>query len=768
MRNTVKKILVVFAVLLVLVSAAPVVHAETIVKTNTGTNAPEGAQEQTANSTGLADAQSEAQPPPPSENPEAETPQEPASEPPAASGSNAAQENQPPAEAESGEEQSSSEEILPVEEEEVPKKEGEQETTAPEGDTADAVEIMPMGTNPIDAYTIEVDDYDGLRWALFYGTYTTIRLTADITPNGSNLLINSNKASVVIDGTRPDGGRYTLTQTSWNGTAITINSNNNVTKKITLRNVNVVGAHEYGAVNVSNSITGVELIYENVSYTGPQASYNRNGTTRILGGSYTLTKGELAESLHVELGGNLTIRSTSMANSIVWLTQSSSTLTIQPGANIDVEAAYYFLYTTQPVNITLPSGSRFSLTSGTFGFTYDLQRVGDFVLQAGSELYISLHTTRSTAALRVARLFQMEPGSKATILRTGTGGIPLRLTNGGAQAVFNQPGRVFFYSSAGVPLRFTGQGTLSLRTSALNLWQNTGWPPAGGVETQPSHIWNKAGEEILELTVNYSTSTNQGMQHNLAGTDPVSTPLNATNFNLENSQLFALGQTSLEVTPPDARDTTITGSAPTGAEVQATYQLAGGSTGNTGGTADTGSYALPVAGGTLLGGSTVSVVSRHANLFMRQNATVTQSIVEKLAFSSVPGSLEFAGGVIPGGAALVPRRGDDFALSVEDTRQSPSPWYIEASMENPMTANVNGQQVSLPGAIVFVGEDGQPTPLGKDPTVVYRQNNPGSTGTVETLQWAPNEGILLRANPGALHSDAAYNATIHWTLVSAP
>ncbi|MDL2327847.1 hypothetical protein LJC64_04275 [Ruminococcaceae bacterium OttesenSCG-928-A11] len=633
------------------------------------------------------------------------------------------------------------------------------ETEAAEAPPATATDLETPGRQ-LDENSLVVESYAELKQALGEDNgLTTIYLGANITAESGAIPVHSAKAAVVIDGSPPTGGRFTFTQHSSGGQngLFTADGIGSKTTSLTLRNLDIAGKSDLG---VARAASGAVITLENVNYTGPQALYHRGGTVRVIGGSYTLPSGELAEALHVELGGTLVVEGPP-ANAVLWLTSTASTLKVLPGAAVQINTSNYFIYGTI-ASAHIGANARLGLVSRRFGFSYAADSVGTFTVDEGAALDINLHTTESYAALRVSRRFEMAPGSSAAIVRTGTAGISLRLTAAGGAAVFNQPQRVFFYSSAGVPLRFTGAGTLSMATTALNVWQTTPWPLAEGMDTLPAHLWNKAGGAPMTVEGTYYDMANRGLTHNLTADDPVDSALDATGFNLEKSQLLAFGTGLLEVDAPAATATALTGKSTPDAGLLAAYTLADGQAGTAGGTAGAaGQYSLPVSGGALEAGSTVDVVARQDGLFLRGRAVVQAAEAERLAFVAVPQQVNFGTLPVPSAPAYAERQQAGFEITVQDTRATPRPWRIDASLAAPAGG------LALPaGAVVFTTGDGAVLPLGEAPQTVYRHSGT-DRGTV-TVQWGPGEGVLLSLVPGAVYSGRDYGAVIHWSLVDAP
>lgn len=655
--------------------------------------------------------------------------------------------------------------------EEIPEESGEmtaaESEAAPAGETSPEPDSQTAYGGENDETVILVSSYGELRTALSEkNNYSTLYLTANIIADAAGISIHPEKTAVVIDGSPPDGGRFSLTQYPVTNAAslIKVDSGSAATASVTLRNMDIAGKNAYGVVWVMDSKgAAVTLSFENVNYSGPQPFYHRYGMVRILGGGYTVTGGELAEAMHAEIGGDVTLENTS-SNSLLWLYGTSSTLRFLENANVSIPNAYYLVYGSI-ADVTLEAGAQVSLTGRRFGFSHGGDTVGTFTMKENSGLTILLNTAESYAALRVSKAFSMSPGSSAVIVRTGTAGIPLRLAAAGATVTFDRPRRVFFYSSAGVPLRFTGAGTLNITTSALNLWTTAVWPLPAGMETLPTRIWNKSGEGLLTVTGKYNEAANQSLSHNLTADDPVTTSLTAQSFNLEKSQLFAIGELSLLLRTPDG-GAALSGTAPPGAQLSGQFTLADGQEGTVYGTAgDGGAFSLELPGA-LQADSTAAVLARSHDLLMRQTVAVPDPEKHRLAFLFVPESTSFGVLPVPGSSGLVPRTDAEFGMTVADTRLNSLGWRIDASLSRPLTAAVNGKSVVLPGSVLFADADGTVQKLSEVPLTVYRESS-GAQGEFQ-LHWNAAEGLLLELLPGDIYSGAAYSTTIQWTLVDAP
>ncbi len=664
---------------------------------------------------------------------------------------------------------------IPVEEEALPPLLAE-ESALPTESPLDETSAEGFG-RVLSQSAIIVYHYDELKRALSEDNgFDTIYFGADIAANAGGIVIHPNKESVIINGQSPDSGtEHRFTQ--WNSTAFANTIRVEVgsrTQQVTLRNLDITGQNYYGIVAVSDSVKGVEIVQQNVRYAGPQPIYNRNGSARISDSSYTLQAAgaistqELAEVTHIEFGGRVTVDVGNSGYSVVWLTHHDSTLTIADHATLTVDTQNYFIFTSADANVPtvrVGSGAQLRVKSRN-GFTYSLQKIGRFYVGENATIVIEQNTTLSTAALRIASLFQADPGSDITIVRTGTAGIALRLTDAGGRAEFTQPERVFLYSSAGVPLRGTGNGTLSISTSAINLWQASLWNAHDGVDMAPSHIWNKANNETLALTAALSSVGTSSVSHNLSADDPIVSALDAQNFNLEKNQLLAFGRMGLRIDPM-TQNNAITGETEPGAELNVSFASSDGQSQNVRTTADgTGRYSVSLGEMGLSESGVVTVIAGSNRLQMRQRIVQGETGGNedgRLAFLAVPDEMTFGVVPIPSEQRLVPKREQMFTISVGDNRLSPTAWRLDASIEQPLAAESN---TGLLNAVVFADSQGSTIPLSQDPLTVYRELN-GANRNYD-IQWGENEGILLKIAPGDVYSDLDYQTTIHWSLVDAP
>ena len=173
--------------------------------------------------------------------------------------------------------------------------------------------------------------------------YTYIYFGSNITLT-SGILISSNKSEVIIDGTYNDIIYEYVDQKKLDtGDGIRVNSALN--KKVTVKNMKVVGYNYYGIIYVpeSNTFKDTVIEYNNINYVGPQISFNPSGLTRFVDCDITIqdnyaSGNEVCECNRVEIGGATTIIHKSTANSSFWFRNQSPSLTILKNAVVNFQS----------------------------------------------------------------------------------------------------------------------------------------------------------------------------------------------------------------------------------------------------------------------------------------------------------------------------------------------------------------------------------------------------------------------------------------------
>ena len=187
-----------------------------------------------------------------------------------------------------------------------------------------------------------VSDFEAFKSAVETNGASDILLSADITFS-SGVKIPLTTKSLTID-----GGGHTITD--MNSTAYTsalyVQGNAGDTT-VTVKNANFSGRNYYGMVPVTDGTNnaGVTVIISGVSYKGPQAIYNRYGTTIIENSDISIEKNgssatpqEFIEGNRLVLRGKVNITSVSSGSALVWFPYAGAAFTVEAGAAVSISA----------------------------------------------------------------------------------------------------------------------------------------------------------------------------------------------------------------------------------------------------------------------------------------------------------------------------------------------------------------------------------------------------------------------------------------------
>ncbi len=644
---------------------------------------------------------------------------------------------------------------------------------------SDSQSAPELYTTP-DETSIVVNNYNELAAAITGDNdYTTIYLNADIEitgrinfpPNKTNLTINgtyTNEQGVTTRHTLTDMNSASITNSIYIASAISeIN--------VTLCNVDIVGKNYYGivAVEAVSSTKSVTLIYINVNYTGPQISYNRQGTVRYIDSNITIKtssgyaspSNELAEVNRVEIGGKTTIYHTSTGNAVFWFTYANPSFKILENADVNITSesreTFYCDYSPD-INIEKGANVIINTPRGMFYDTGSSQLAKSFLIDKNSNLKITQTAVKSgVGTIRCSGNFTVSDGASLYMANTLSSFAPLiQMTSTGA-VNFENPKSIVLYNKNGNLIRWTsGTGKVNINSQVVNYWLTAkDFPDAGTLSDTPLYIWTKLDQSNVEIDASASTSSTTAVSTNMTLSDSP-TPPSLQTFNLQNVRVLSMGQLSLQVNAISDTDISITGTTNYLSNLKAEF-LANSVVKSVEGTSDdTGFFSLILP--EVLQIDTVVKVTANDNFKNRiENLTVVYAGV--LEFKTVPSLLAFKNTVIPTVRTTVSRQESDWSIVVADSRIKSSDWNLYASIKNPFTSANNN---TLKDALVFIDEKNQSFTLNSEPTEVYSGKSVLSP-TDTTIKWSENQGILLDINPQDI-MDESYSTTITWTLTDAP
>jgi hypothetical protein len=643
---------------------------------------------------------------------------------------------------------------------------------------------MPINENSIffnsetlDSIDITVNSYEELTIALQNEIdYATIYLGSDITATDDvSIVINDNKTNVIIDGQNHLFNQYE----SYDMPATIVLSNTNTkTTAITFRNIEINGTNPSGVTFVPPEFSDVLVSYENVTFNGLQLVTHYNGTVIFIDCiiNFPLNTENITENLaiakHIQIGGETNIFSkrassihsnTSIQVSLIQLTDNNSTFTIFENAivEIDFEGIFISADTLAP-SVEIQPGASFDIKN-VRGFTPLGENLRNFHIANDANVFITQSSPQTYACLRIEETFEMSPGGNLFIVRPGLAGFSILFPLAGGKAIFNEPNRVYLLSYGNPSIGFHETGTLEITTKTINTWHTT-------IEnlSTPTYVWNNSDNNFFTLHGSYANYVVQDLSTNLQPNAPNPIPLNTDTFQISTATLITLGNLPLTVKPLSPIHNYIVGTTDNMAKLVATYTDNNGvpQTTEPVDALDDGRFAIAINTDDMDLSQDVLVESTTASLTTRGQVTIKEYFDNQLYFESVPANISFTDIIMAPEATTISRDDTNFSFHVVDSRTNPAPWQIEARLSSPLTATVAGKEHTLPNALVFVNSNQEMITLTNASASIYTEGN--TSENEFDIDWDIDEGILLNILPGTAYSNAAYQATIEWSLINAP
>ncbi len=630
--------------------------------------------------------------------------------------------------------------------------------------------------------SVVVNNYSELASAITgNNNYNTIYLNADIEIT-SRINFPATKTNLTINGTYTNEqgvtARHTLTD--MNSAAITDSiyiASATSAINVTLCNMDIFGKNYYGivAVEAVNSTKVVTLTYKNVNYTGPQISYNRQGTVRYIDSNITIKtssgyispSNELAEANRVEIGGKTIIHHTSTGNAIFWFTYSNPYFKILENSDVTITSeSRETFYGDYSPDITIEKGANVIINTprGMFYDTGSAQLAKSFLIDKNASLKITQTAVKSgVGTIRCSGNFTVSDGASLYIANTLSSTAPLIQMTATGTVVFENPKSVVLYNKNGNLIRWTsGTGKVSINSQVVNYWLSAqDFPDAGTLSDTPLYIWTKSDQSNVEIDASTSTSSTTAVSTNMTSSDS-QVPPSLQTFNLQNVRVLSMGQLSLKTNKISDASLSITGTTNAFANLKAEFLLSS-MTKSIIGTSDVSGYFSLTLPEPLAIGTSVEVTTNDN--FKNRTETLIVAHEGTLEFKTVPNTLAFKNTIIPTVKTTITRQEPDWTIVISDSRSLSSDWNLYASIKKPFTATGTGNH-TIKDALVFIDEKNKSFILNSEPTKIYSGNSV-SLPTDTVINWAENRGMLLVINPQDILA-GSYSTTITWTLTEAP
>ena len=441
--------------------------------------------------------------------------------------------------------------------------------------------------------SVVVNNYNEIAAAITSSDdYLTIYLNADIEIT-SRITFPPTKTNLTIKGTYTNEQGITTRHTLTDMNSASITNSIYIASaaseiNVTLCNVDIVGKNYYGlvAVEAVNSTKAVTLTYQNVNYTGPQISYNRQGMVRYIDSNITIKtssgyaspSNELAEVNKVEIGGKTTIHHTSTGNAMFWLTYANPSFKILENADVSITSeSRETLYCDYSPDIVIGKGANVTINTprGMFYDTGSSQLAKSFLIDENANLKVTQTAVKSgVGTIRCSGDFIVSNGASLYIANTLSSSAPLIQMTSTATVKFENPKSVVLYNKNGNLIKWTsGTGKVNINSQVVNYWLSAkDFPDAGTLSDTPLYIWTKLDESNVEIDASTSTSSTTSVTTNMTSSDS-QTPPSLQTFNLQNVRVLSMGQLSLKTNPISDASINITGTTNPSLNLKAEFLL---------------------------------------------------------------------------------------------------------------------------------------------------------------------------------------------------
>lgn len=286
-----------------------------------------------------------------------------------------------------------------------------------------------------------------------------------------------------------------------------IRFNSALNKKVTVKNMKVVGYNYYGIIYApeSNTFKDTVIEYNNINYVGPQISFNPSGITRFVDCYITIqdnyaSGNEVCECNRVEIGGATTIIHKSTANSSFWFRNQSPSLTILKNAVVNFQSvSRELIYGVTDLNFVLDYNASFHVTTHK-GMGYGNFGTGSTVINDGAELVINQTSKNGSYATWYSYdLITLNFGSTLSIISNydsiGSANYNIYFQGDKSGLVLNNPEKVVLYNSVANVINTNSTSTFKFTYSRINLFDKAITISSDiSKDTLPTYAWYKESE----------------------------------------------------------------------------------------------------------------------------------------------------------------------------------------------------------------------------------------------------------------------------------
>lgn len=559
--------------------------------------------------------------------------------------------------------------------------------------------------------------------------------------------MDDSEFDVVVNGTQSNY-LFRIDGDANSGLTMKNNSKLNITTNASSSTVGA-GVYQRGNWNVENSII-------NYKATNAVANYIFNMDNPVIKDS----------EFNIVADSSINVQATGSFLEAASLTLDNSSLNISANVN-----SGKLLTTTTGESLRLLNSPKINLYSkkleGTLGM---MNTSGALVIPTNGEFKAIVEKSEIggvNSFLRIANKLQVEENASFEVagnsgehqaLAVITGATPqLTINNPKLFVVFTKNARTGAFSISN-PMTYTIKG------QQINQWREAPvlFENSGGFNDIPVYEYKKASGVDYEIDGRLTTTGSTFVTSTNFTNGDGFYPGDYFDFGVGRTRILSVGRLDGEVNPISVGSTAISGTTTANANVNFTYkEKDSGIEAVANGVANgSGEYSIDISP---IAEETYSL--KFNSPYLYYNVTgMPERLAGELAFVSVPDAMPFGALPIQAQTKIFDRFHDAWDIVIKDDRVAHPSWKLFVTVTKGLTpADVSKPTVD--DAFAYVSEDGLSNPLYLD---TPQEVASSSSGTMETVSWSKNKGVLLKINPGSVFKDVEYSGTLQWTLVDAP
>lgn len=595
-------------------------------------------------------------------------------------------------------------------------------------------------------------------------SYSYIYFGDDITLESAIYL---NKENVIICGTY-NGIRYTFTGMNSDAIYDTINANVS-NKEITIKNINIVYTNTYGVVNVpaDSSYSHVVITYDDVVFNGTELSFNPFGTTRIIDCNITIEdtnnilSQEVCESNRVIIGGNTTIASSSVNNSLFNFRNDiiGPSLVFLCNSNVKISSdTKDFMSGTIKLNFTILHDTTVYLVTGNGFASNTIYGANNVLIDERATFTFIENSHKRIPMWTIYGSLIMKEGSNLEVINsydnTPTDNYNIHFKGSSCKIDLDNPNSLVIYTKNANILYTKEPLNFAIKCSRINMWSNSSvLSLAGGIDNLPDYFWYKE-DGFLEISGVFTSTSTTISSHNLTS-EELNVLSSLDDFSFQSRKQFSLGNIFMNVHSISSNSLSISGHTDSVGDVLIEYD---GNSFLTSTDSD-GLFRYDLSS-SLVDGEEISITYNIPGSFLYGTRRVTVPYDGELSLLKATSVFSFLLTPISYNPVILPKD-RNLVTKVVDSRVSSSNWKLYAFLKGEMTS-LNGYV--LDGALIFKKFNDEIVVLNENPVLVYTGTANGGDALVSEVTWSYEKGPLLSLSSNYLEANEEYFACVVFDL----